>query len=110
MWYSTIYYSPTLPATTTSNPFSTTSTTLQNFAIDGNAVAESTAGGNGGAIYMNGSNWLINSLWVRHEGAGVWASGTNGTVEKTPASPIPGPTASTSTTATEAPDTRSETI
>lgn len=81
MWYSTIYYSPTLPATTTSNPFSITSTTLQNFAIDGNAVAESTAGGNGGAIYMNGSNWLINSLWVRHEGAGVWASGTNGTVE-----------------------------
>ena len=81
MWYSTIYYNPPLPATTTSNPLSTTSTTLQNFAIDGNAVSESTAGGNGGATYVNGSNWTINSLWIRHEGAGVWASGTNGTVE-----------------------------
>jgi hypothetical protein len=81
MWYSTIYYNPTLPATTTSNPLSTTSTTLQNFAIDGNAVSESTAGGNGGATYVNGSNWVINSLWIRHEGAGVWASGTGGIVE-----------------------------
>jgi hypothetical protein len=81
MWYSTIYYSPTLPATTTSNPLSTTSTTLQNFAIDGNAVAESVAGGNGGATYVNGSNWVINGMWIRHEGAGVWASGTGGTVE-----------------------------
>jgi hypothetical protein len=81
MWYSKIYYNVPIPATSTSNPFSPTSSTLKDFAIDGDAVAESTAGGNGGAIYINGNNWLIDSLWISHEGAGVWASGTNGTVQ-----------------------------
>jgi hypothetical protein len=81
MWYSKIYYNPPIPATTTSNPITATSVTLQNFAIDGDAVSLSTAGGNGGALYINGSNWLINGLWISHEGAGIWATGTTGTVE-----------------------------
>jgi len=81
MWYSTVYYNVPLPAASTSNPFFATSVTLKNFTIDGDAVSNNTVGGNGGAIYMNGTNWLIDSLWVRHEGAGIWASGTNGTVQ-----------------------------
>jgi hypothetical protein len=81
MWYSTVYYNPPLPASSTSNPFTPTSATLKDFSIDGNAVDDTSAGGNGGAIYINGNNWLIDSLWVQHEGAGIWASGTNGTVQ-----------------------------
>jgi len=81
MWYSTVYYNPTLPASSTNNVFLPTSCTLKNFMIDGNAVSNNTAGGNGGAINIKGSNWLIDSLWIQHEGAGVWADGTNGTVQ-----------------------------
>jgi uncharacterized protein involved in high-affinity Fe2+ transport len=81
MWYSTVYYNPPLPASSTSNPFTPTSATLKDFSIDGDAVDDTSAGGNGGAIYINGNNWLLDSLWIRHEGAGIWASGTNGTVQ-----------------------------
>jgi hypothetical protein len=58
-----------------------TSSTLKGFAIDGNAVAETTVGGNGGGINIKGNNWLVDSLWIQHEGAGVWADGTNGTIQ-----------------------------
>ncbi|MCW3062565.1 MAG: Di-glucose binding within endoplasmic reticulum [Capsulimonas sp.] len=81
MWYSTIYYNPTLPAASTNNVIQPNSCTLKNFAIDGNAVSNNAAGGNGGAINIKGSNWLIDSLWIQHEGAGVWADGTNGLVQ-----------------------------
>ena len=40
MWYSTIYYSPPLPATSTNNVILPTSSKLKSFAIDGNAVAK----------------------------------------------------------------------
>ncbi|HEY1744384.1 MAG TPA: hypothetical protein VGG18_14540, partial [Granulicella sp.] len=83
MWYSKVYYNVPLPATTTSNPFTATSVTLKNFAIDGDAVSGSTVGGNGGAILINGSNWMIDSLRISHEGAGIWAAGTTGTVQNT---------------------------
>jgi hypothetical protein len=55
MWYSKVYYNPTLPAASTSNLFTATSTTLKNFAVDGNTVSKTVAGGNGGAIYINGT-------------------------------------------------------
>jgi hypothetical protein len=82
MWYSTIYYNPPLGLGNTNNVFAPTSTTLRNFAIDGNAVDLTPAGGNGGAINIKGSNWLIDSLWIQHEGAGVWADGDDGIVQK----------------------------
>ena len=81
MWYSTVYYNPPLPASSTSNVLSPTSSTLKGFSIDGNAVSETTAGGNGGGINIKGNDWLVDSLWIQHEGAGVWADGTNGTVQ-----------------------------
>jgi hypothetical protein len=81
MWYSTIYYSPPLPSGGTSNVMLPTSCTLKSFAIDGNAVSKGPGGGNGGGINIKGSNWLIDSVWVSHEGAGVWADGTGGTVQ-----------------------------
>jgi hypothetical protein len=78
MWYSTIYYNPPVSGSTT-NVIKPTSCTLENFAIDGSAT--SGASGNGGGINIKGSDWLVDGVWVRHEGAGVWADGTNGTVE-----------------------------
>ncbi|BDI33640.1 hypothetical protein CCAX7_56910 [Capsulimonas corticalis] len=81
MWYSTIYYNPPLPASSTNNVFSPYSCTLKNFAIDGVALSPGAGDGNGGAINIKGSNWLIDSLWIQHEGAGVWADGTNGVVQ-----------------------------
>jgi len=59
MWYSTIYYNPPLSGSTST----------------------SGASGNGGGINIKGSDWVVDSIWVRHEGAGVWADGTNGVVE-----------------------------
>ena len=81
MWYSTIYYDPSLPSGGTSNVMLPTSCTLKSFAIDGNAVSNAPGDGNGGGINIKGSNWLIDSVWVSHEGAGIWADGTDGTVQ-----------------------------
>jgi Carbohydrate binding module (family 6) len=81
MWYSVIYANVPLPSTTTSNVIQPTSCILQNFAINSDARSGGTGDGNGGAINIKGNNWLINSLWIEHEGAAIWADGTNGTVE-----------------------------
>jgi len=81
MWYSTIYYNPTLPAASTNNVILATATTLKNFAIDGDAIDNSGAGGNAGAVNIKGDGWLIDSLWIQHEGAGIWADGSNGTAQ-----------------------------
>jgi hypothetical protein len=81
MWYSTIYYNPPLPAPVTSNVFLPVSVTMRNFAIDGNAISAHSGDGNGGAINIKGDHWLVDSLWIQHEGAGVWADGTNGLVQ-----------------------------
>jgi len=81
MWYSTIYYNPTLPAASTNNVILATATTLKNFAIDGDAIDNSGAGGNAGAVNIKGDGWLNDSLWIQHEGAGIWADGSNGTAQ-----------------------------
>ena len=82
MWYSILYYNPPLPATVTANGvFEATSTTLENFAIDGNATTKLYENGNTFGVNQKGSNWLVNGIWVRHEGPGVWADGTTGTIQ-----------------------------
>ena len=81
MWYSTLYYNPPLPASSTNNVISPNSCTLKNFAIDGCALSPGAGDGNGGGLNVKGSNWLVDSLWIQHEGAGVWADGANGTVQ-----------------------------
>jgi hypothetical protein len=81
MWYSTIYYNPPLGSGETNNVLLPTSAIMRNFAIDGNAVDITPEGGNGGAINIKGSHWLIDGLWIQHEGAGVWADGDDGVVQ-----------------------------
>ncbi len=81
MWYSTIYYNPTLPVSSNAIILNPTSSTLRNFAINANATSRNTADGPSYAINMTGSNWLIDSIWIEHGGPSVWASGTFGTVE-----------------------------
>jgi hypothetical protein len=81
MWYSTIYYRPSLSGPT-NDVLLTSSSTLKSFAVDGNAVSKSfTGGGNGGGVNIKGSNWVVDSMWISHEGAGVWGDGTNGIVQ-----------------------------
>ncbi len=81
MWYSTIYYNPPLPTTVTANIVSSYSASIKNITLDGNAVDDAAGGGNGGGILINGNNWVVDGVWVEHEGAGIWADGTNGTVQ-----------------------------
>jgi len=82
MWYSTIYYNPVLPVSSGNvEVFQPTSCTLKNFMIDGKATSQTHADGNCYAVNTKGSNWLLDSLWIQHEGPAVWADGTNGTVQ-----------------------------
>lgn len=80
MWYSIIYANVPLPSGTVRDVIYPTSCTLQNFAINSNARSPGTGDGNGGGINVKGSNWLVDGLWIEHEGAAVWADGTNGIV------------------------------
>ena len=78
MWYSILYYNPPLPATVTSHGvILATSTTLENFAIDGNGRSKTYEDGTTIGINQKGSNWTINGIWLRHEGPSIWADGIN---------------------------------
>ncbi|WP_169747117.1 malectin domain-containing carbohydrate-binding protein [Edaphobacter aggregans] len=77
MWYSTLYFNPPFPYTTHDNVLVPVSSTIRNLHIDGNATNNTQ---DAYAINMKGSNWLIDSVWIEHEGPGVWADGMNGTV------------------------------
>jgi hypothetical protein len=82
MWYSTIYYNPTLPATSsTHGVIEPTSCTLENFAVDSSSTGKSLAGADVTGVNAKGSNWLIQGLWVRHVGPAIWADGTNGLIQ-----------------------------
>lgn len=81
MWYSTLYSNVALGTNNTNAVIQPTSTVLRNFAIDGNAVDRTPQGGNRSGINIKGSQWHIDSLWIQHEGAAVWANGQDGLVE-----------------------------
>jgi len=82
MWYSTLYSKPALPTTATIFAMlDTVSCTLRDFAVDGNAIDNSPADGKTAGINIKGSNWLIDRIWIQHHGAGIWADGSNGTVQ-----------------------------
>jgi len=82
MWYSIIYWDPPLPlAASLAGIFQPTSCVLQNFAIDGEAMDSTYQNGNTYAVNIKGSNWVINSLWLSHEGPGIWADGSNGIIQ-----------------------------
>ena len=81
MWYSTIYYNPPLPGSSTGTILRPNSSILKNFAINENATGRLPGYGYSYAINMSGSNWLIDSVWIEHGGPSVWADGAFGTVE-----------------------------
>jgi len=81
MWYSTIYANPPIPPTTNpQNILLPTSCIVQDLAFDSNARANAVADGHGGGLNVKGNNWLVNRVWVQHEGAGIWADGTHGLI------------------------------
>ena len=69
------------PANTVDHPAPSNSSNLMDLAIDGNGIAETGAGGSGYAANVEGSNWVLDSDWIQHEGPAVWANGTGGLVE-----------------------------
>jgi hypothetical protein len=78
-WYSVLYVNTPNPITGgTTNIISPTSCTLQNFSVDSSSRS---ALDNTGGLNVKGNGWVVNNLWIRHLGAGVWADGTNGVVE-----------------------------
>jgi hypothetical protein len=81
MWYSTIYYNPPLPGSSTGTILRPNSSILKNFAINENAAGRLPGEGYSYAINMSGSNWLIDSIWIEHGGPSVWADGAFGTVQ-----------------------------
>jgi hypothetical protein len=77
MWYSTIHSNPTQPAGI-SFTFLNDSSTLQNLHIDGAGITrDSTNYGSN----TTGDNWLIDQVWIEHEGPSIWADGLNGTMQ-----------------------------
>ena len=81
MWYSILYYNPPIPQSSQLSILKPTSSTLENFAIDTNATATGGVGSGAYGVNMKGSNWTINSLWIRHASPGIWADGTGGMIE-----------------------------
>jgi hypothetical protein len=81
MWYSTLYYNPPKGSGNPNYFITPWSSTLRNFAIDGNAVDNSQTGNNGGGVNIKGSHWHIDSIWIQHEGPGIWGNGEDGLVE-----------------------------
>jgi len=80
MWYSTIYANPTLPASPV-NILEPHSCVVRNLVFDSNAIGGGSGQGNGGGLNVKGNNWVIDSCWIQHLGAGVWADGVNGIVK-----------------------------
>ncbi len=55
--------------------------TVRDLFIDSNGLDRNGTDGGIGAIGIFGSNWSLNNVWIQHVTAGVWAAGTNGTVQ-----------------------------
>jgi|GEM_PF-1972577 len=77
MWYSTLYFNPPFPYANHDNVLVPFSSAIRDLHIDGNATNNTQ---DAYAINMKGSDWLIDHVWIEHEGPGVWADGANGTV------------------------------
>ena len=55
------------------------SCTVQDIGIDSSAPGRNTTDSYG--INMKGVGWLIQRVWIHHSNAGIWASGSSGTVQ-----------------------------
>jgi regulation of enolase protein 1 (concanavalin A-like superfamily) len=81
MWYSTLYHVLPIPSPGPNGAaFDGASTTVKNLCIDATCTGPNADGGLAGGFNLRGTNWLIDSVWIQHVG-GVWASGTNGTIQ-----------------------------
>ena len=81
MWYSAVYRNLPLPVPATSNVrtmWEVSSVTMRDFLIDSNAQSRESADGDSGGITMNGTNWLVENIWVQHCSSGLWGAGTGG--------------------------------
>src|SRR5258708_7097809 len=85
LWYSTLYHNtlsvPHCPNGSVIQAHGSAGTVVKNLSIDCNAVSGDCNDGGGGGFNMVGSNWLLDTVWMRHTTTGVWASGTGGTVQ-----------------------------
>jgi hypothetical protein len=80
MWYSTLYFNPPTPYSGHGNVINPTSSILRNFALDASATSASQ---DAYGLNVKGSNWLVDGMWLEHVGPGIWADGSNGTVQNT---------------------------
>jgi hypothetical protein len=55
------------------------SCTVRDIGIDGNGTSRGVNASYG--INMKGVGWLVERVWIHHSDAGIWASGSNGTVQ-----------------------------
>jgi len=80
-WYSTIYRET--PAGNTqgiANIVTCYSCTMENLALDCNAV-DRAGNNNNGAINFSGDNWLVDNVWAQHVTSAVWCGGNGGVLE-----------------------------
>ncbi|HEX4349668.1 MAG TPA: carbohydrate-binding protein, partial [Verrucomicrobiae bacterium] len=80
-WYSMIYR--VTPANNTqgvANIIDAVSCTLQNVALDCNAISRA-GNNNNGAVDFSGNNWVVNNVWIQHVTSSFWCAGFNGIAE-----------------------------
>ncbi|HEV2694148.1 MAG TPA: carbohydrate-binding protein [Verrucomicrobiae bacterium] len=77
-WYSTLYrVTPNGNGQGVNNIITTTSSTLQNVALDCNSSSRAGANNNG-AVNFSGNNWVVDGVWIQHATSAFWCSGVNG--------------------------------
>jgi hypothetical protein len=82
MWFSIIHRNVPVPNSVPLGPFMTLSScTVKDLTLDASAKSRASAEGDGGGIDISGENWLIDGIWVLHASSGLWAAGSNGTVQ-----------------------------
>jgi hypothetical protein len=79
MTSSIIYRQQTNSSSTTATQLSILGGTVQDIGLDGNGTSRGVNASYG--INIKGVGWLIQRVMIHHSDAGIWASGTSGTVE-----------------------------
>ncbi len=80
-WFSTIFR--VTPANNTqgeANIITTTSSTVENLALDCDASSR-LGTDNNGAVNSAGTNWVVNNVWIQHATSSFWCAGNGGIAE-----------------------------
>lgn len=82
MWHSVIDHAIPLPSTVVNvSHFNSNGATYRNMTLDNSTTtASKREEGYAWGIDQKGTGWVIENMWFKHTGTGVWASGINGTV------------------------------